>query len=42
MIMNEVIKLSNNNCEKCQFKQLEIVAFNKNIIIKSCTQCKEN
>jgi hypothetical protein len=40
--MNEIIKLGNNNCTKCQFKQLEIVAFNTNTIIKSCTRCKEN
>jgi hypothetical protein len=32
--------LKNSNCKECPFKQLEIVAFDKDIIIKSCNQCK--
>ena len=38
--MKDIIKLSSKNCEKCTFKQLEIVAFNP--IIKSCIKCNNN
>jgi len=38
--MNEIVKLNNENCNKCPFKQLEIVSINP--VIKSCTRCKEN
>ena len=40
--MKEIVKLNNKNCNKCPFKQLEIVTFNNSEIIKSCTICKEN
>jgi hypothetical protein len=35
-----MIVLKNSNCEKCPFKQLEIITFNP--IIKSCTKCNTN
>ena len=34
--------LENNNCTKCPFQKLEVIAFNQVEIIKSCTRCKEN
>ena len=40
--MKNIIKLENNNCNKCPFQKLEIIAFNQTGIIKSCTRCKEN
>jgi hypothetical protein len=38
--MKEIIKLNNQNCVKCPFKQLEIITFNP--IIKSCQKCNDN
>lgn len=37
-----MIKLTSKICEKCPFKQLEIVTFNKNTVIESCTRCNNN
>lgn len=40
--MKEIVKLSNKNCTKCPFKQLEIITFSPETIIKSCTKCNNN
>ena len=38
--MSEIVKLNNQNCNKCPFKQLEIVSINP--VIKMCNKCNNN
>lgn len=37
--MRNIIKLPNKNCTSCPFKKLDVISFNSEIVIKSCTQC---
>lgn len=31
--------LKNSSCRQCIFKQLEVVTFTKDVVIKSCNKC---
>jgi hypothetical protein len=37
-----MIELKNANCKECPFQQLEIITFDKDLVIKSCTKCNNN